>query len=63
STYKLFCYVNKRPVKDKLLTRSIISSYGKVLDKGRFPQGVIFIELPSTQVDINVHPTKSEVRF
>ena len=63
STYKLFCYVNGRPVKDKLITRSVISSFGKVIEKGRFPQGVLFTQLPSSEVDINVHPTKSEVRF
>ncbi|NIP39541.1 MAG: DNA mismatch repair endonuclease MutL [Candidatus Dadabacteria bacterium] len=63
STYKLFCYVNGRPVKDKLITRSVISSFGRVIEKGRFPQGVLFIDLPSSEVDINVHPTKSEVRF
>lgn len=63
STYKMYCYVNKRPVKDKLLTRSVISSFGRVLEKGRFPQGVLFIDIPSSEVDINVHPTKNEVRF
>ncbi len=63
STYKLYCYVNGRPVKDKLITRSIISSFGRVIEKGRFPQGVLFIDIPSSDVDINVHPTKNEVRF
>ena len=37
STYKLFCYVNGRPVKDKLITRSILNSFGRVIEKGRFP--------------------------
>jgi DNA mismatch repair protein MutL len=63
STYKLYSYVNGRPVKDKFITRSIISSFGRVIDKGRFPQGVLFIDIPSSDVDINVHPTKNEVRF
>jgi len=63
STYKLYTYVNGRPVKDRFITRSIISSFGRVIEKGRFPQGVLIVNIQSSDVDVNVHPTKNEVRF
>lgn len=63
TTQKLFAYVNGRSVRDRFLTRMIIDSYGRMLEKGRFPQGVLFIDLPPGEVDVNVHPTKNEVRF
>lgn len=63
TTQKLFTYVNGRSVRDRFLTRMIIDSYGRMLEKGRFPQGVLFVDLPSGEVDVNVHPTKNEVRF
>ena len=63
TTQKLFTYVNGRSVKDRFLTRIIIDSYGRMLEKGKFPQGVLFIEMPAGDVDVNVHPTKNEVRF
>ena len=63
TTQKLFTYVNGRSVKDRFLTRIIIDSYGRMVEKGKFPQGVLFIETPTGGVDVNVHPTKNEVRF
>jgi len=63
TTQKLFTYVNGRSVRDRFLTRIIIDSYGRMLEKGKFPQGVLFIEMPARDVDVNVHPTKNEVRF
>lgn len=63
TTHKLFTYINQRSVRDKFLTRIIIDSYGKMLEKRKFPQGAIFIDMPNPEVDVNVHPTKSEVRF
>jgi len=60
---KLYTYVNGRAVKDRFLTRAVLSAYGKMLEKGRFPEGVLFVELPPGDVDVNVHPTKNEVRF
>ncbi|MGQ0792504.1 MAG: DNA mismatch repair endonuclease MutL [Deltaproteobacteria bacterium] len=60
---KLYCYVNRRAVKDRFLTRMAIEAYGKLIEKGRYPQGALFIETPDDEVDVNVHPTKSEVRF
>jgi DNA mismatch repair protein MutL len=63
TTQKLYTYVNGRSVRDRFLTRVLIDSYGRMLEKGKFPQGVLFIDMPSGGVDVNVHPTKNEVRF
>lgn len=63
TTQKLYAYVNLRAVKDRFLTRMMIDSYGKLIERGKFPQGVLFIDIPSEEVDVNVHPTKNEVRF
>jgi DNA mismatch repair protein MutL len=63
STQRLYTYVNSRTVKDRILTRMAIDSYGTLLEKGKFPQGMLSIDLPYREVDVNVHPTKNEVRF
>ena len=63
TTQKLYTYVNKRTVRDKFLTRMVIDSYGRLIERGKFPQGVLLIEIPFEEVDVNVHPTKNEVRF
>ena len=63
TTHKLFTYINNRSVRDKFLTRIIIDAYGKMLEKRKFPQGALFLEMPNPEVDVNVHPTKNEVRF
>ncbi len=60
---KLYIYVNGRTVRDRFLTRMVIESYGRLIERGRFPQGVLLIEIPEDEVDVNVHPTKNEVRF
>jgi DNA mismatch repair protein MutL len=60
---RLFVYVNNRNIRDRLVTKAIMEGYGKQLMKGRYPQAVLFIEIDSSKVDINVHPTKQEVRF
>lgn len=63
TTQRLYTYVNRRPVRDRLITRILVDSYGRLIEKGRFPQGLIFIRIPHEEVDVNVHPTKNEVRF
>jgi DNA mismatch repair protein MutL len=55
--------VNGRPVRDRALAATVAHAYGSVLERGRYPRGVIYLELPSRLVDVNVHPQKSEVRF
>lgn len=55
--------VNGRPVRDRALARAVAHAYGSVLDGGRYPVGVVWLDLPSDLVDVNVHPQKAEVRF
>jgi DNA mismatch repair protein MutL len=55
--------VNDRAVQDRALARAIAMAYGSVLDPGRYPVGVVWLDVPADDVDVNVHPQKAEVRF
>jgi DNA mismatch repair protein MutL len=55
--------VNSRPVRDRALLHTIAQAYGSVLERGRYPRGVVYLDLPPELVDVNVHPQKAEVRF
>ncbi len=59
----LFAFVNRRYVRDKVLTHAVIQGYANLLMKGKYPAAVLFLDLPFDQVDVNVHPAKYEVRF
>ena len=59
----LFLFVNKRPVKDSLLTHAVLTAYETLLPKGSYPFVILFLDVPPRLVDVNVHPTKREVRF
>ncbi|HAO93725.1 MAG TPA: hypothetical protein DCR11_07565 [Deltaproteobacteria bacterium] len=59
----LLIYVNKRVVRDKSINRAVMDGYGQMLPSGRFPFAIIDVKIPPEDVDINIHPTKSEVRF
>ena len=58
-----FLFVNNRPVRDKLLLGAIRGAYQDVLAAGRYPMCALFFDVPAQDVDVNVHPTKAEVRF
>jgi len=55
--------VNGRPVRDRMLARAVAQAYGSVLEGGRYPLGVVWVDVPPELVDVNVHPQKAEVRF
>jgi DNA mismatch repair protein MutL len=55
--------VNGRPVRDTLLTQTILDAYRPLLARDQFPVAVLRIDLPPQEVDVNVHPTKAWVRF
>ncbi len=58
-----YLFVNNRPVRDKLLLSAMRGAYQDVLPSGRYPLCALFIEIEPRYVDVNVHPTKAEVRF
>ncbi|HEX9029008.1 MAG TPA: DNA mismatch repair endonuclease MutL [Anaerolineales bacterium] len=56
-------FVNGRPVQDAALSAALLQAYHTLLMVGRYPLAVLFLNMPPDRVDVNVHPTKAEVRF
>jgi DNA mismatch repair protein MutL len=60
--YQIF-FLNKRPIRSNLLNSAIGSAFKNILPKGRYPVVIMFVEIAPTEIDVNVHPAKWEVRF
>jgi DNA mismatch repair protein MutL len=63
NSLQLYLAVNGRPVRDKLLAGTVRASYGDLVPQGRYPMLALFLTLPPEEVDVNVHPAKTELRF
>ncbi len=59
----VFIYVNKRCVQDKGILRAVLDGYGRLLEPKRYPFALVDIRVPPSDVDVNIHPRKAEVRF
>src|SRR5437867_4614106 len=59
----LYFFVNRRMVRDKIILHALNEAYRNILPSNIFPVVLLFIELPHREVDVNVHPSKTEVRF
>ena len=57
------CTLIERFVKDRMIYKAIIEAYRHVLPTGKFPVVILFITIPPYAVDVNIHPTKAEVKF
>jgi DNA mismatch repair protein MutL len=62
-TRRLVQVVNGRAIRDRMLQQAILTSFKQALLPGQFPSVAIFIDVPTAEIDVNVHPTKTEVRF
>ena len=63
NSLQLYLIVNGRPVRDKLLAGTVRAAYGDLVPNGRHPMLALFLTMPPEEVDVNVHPAKTELRF
>ena len=59
----VFTFVNRRAVRDRVLQRAVSQAYDTLIPRGRYPAVAVFLEMRPEDVDVNVHPMKTEVRF
>jgi len=58
-----YYFVNGRYIKDRLLIHAVHQAYQSLIPRDRFPLLALFLEMPTAEIDVNVHPTKAEIRF
>ncbi len=63
SAARLYTYINGRFIRDRVVQHAVLQAYRNFMERGRYPLVVLFIDIPPGEVDVNVHPTKHEVRF
>jgi len=63
ATSHIYTFINGRYIRDRVVQHAVMAGYRHLLMKGRYPVVVLFLDLDPAQVDVNVHPTKHEVRF
>lgn len=63
NAYSQFFYVNRRMVRDKVITSAVRQAYRNCMPSSAYPVVILFIELPFEEVDVNAHPAKTEIRF
>jgi len=63
NTESIFFYVNQRFIKDRIIYKAIMDAYRRILPSNQFPIVILYLSLPPSTVDVNVHPTKAEVKF
>jgi DNA mismatch repair protein MutL len=63
SSGTIFTFINGRFIRDRVVQHAIMEGYRQLLERGRYPAAVLFLEIDPALVDVNVHPTKHEVRF
>jgi DNA mismatch repair protein MutL len=59
----IYFFVNRRLIRDRVLLKALTSAYYNLIPPGCFPFALLFLDLPFDEVDVNVHPSKTEVRF
>ncbi|MBN1574411.1 MAG: DNA mismatch repair endonuclease MutL [Deltaproteobacteria bacterium] len=59
----IYLYVNDRFVKDRVMVSAIVKAYRGMTSREKYPTAVLFLQLPFSEVDVNIHPTKTEVKF
>ncbi len=63
ATSHIYTFINGRYIRDRVVQHAVMEGYRHLLMKGRYPVAVLFLEIDPGKVDVNVHPTKHEVRF
>ena len=63
ATSHIYTFINGRYIRDRVVQHAVMDGYRHLLMKGRYPVVVLFLQIDPAQVDVNVHPTKHEVRF